>query len=381
MGSRSEHQVLVIGGSLAGLTFALACATRGIRTCVLDRGHEPGQTGGALGIDRFLLSKAIGATFNTGSSSTTFPTLTNYRQALSWRALYEWLHTQACQQPQILLVNGTRIAEVMQRPAFATAATTRGERFDAQVIVGADGYRSVVRSRIDMQRPSASYAGYLLWRGLIAETSLPADTQWPSTDDGVALQNEAGYRLVAYPVAGENGSLVPGKRLISFAWYDKTRDELLRNTGCISASGHVLSSLPPGGVPAWVSNELKQLAMRIWPEPWRSVIASALERRQVFATPVAEYFPERLCHGRLTMMGDAAHVVSPATGMGFTAGLQDAQVLADCLGENLGQGEDDVSRALGEYEKRRLPAAQQLVTSSLEWSRAFVNREHASFGG
>jgi 2-polyprenyl-6-methoxyphenol hydroxylase-like FAD-dependent oxidoreductase len=59
---------------------------------------------------------------------------------------------------------------------------------------------------------------------------------------------------------------------------------------------------------------LEQLARLQWPDPWRSVILRTLVAGRVFATPIAEYVPQRPTLGRLALLGDAAHVGVPATG-------------------------------------------------------------------
>ena len=42
---------------------------------------------------------------------------------------------------------------------------------DADLVIGADGARSTVRATVDPEHPDARYAGVLLWRTLVDETS------------------------------------------------------------------------------------------------------------------------------------------------------------------------------------------------------------------
>ncbi len=368
-----SEEILVVGGSLSGLTFALACATRGIRTQVLERVSGQHRGGGALAIDRALLLRAIGVNPRDGDLATFFPVLTERRQAVAWHEIYRWLLDLARQQKEINLIGGVTISRVVQDENSATAITAEGDRIKARAIVGADGYRSVVRSAVCPEQPAASYAGYVLWRGLVHEADLPRDISLPSDNDGDALINQTGYRLIAYPVAGPGGSLEPGKRLISFAWYDFTRTALLQQLGCLSSDRQILASLLPGSVPKSVRDELCGLADEIWPEPWSAAIIHALKRRDVFATPVAEYLPEHLCGGRLAILGDAAHIVSPMTGRGFVAGILDAEALADCLANEPGGVRGDVSSALKRYQDTRLADVRALAAKSIELSQAYLN--------
>ena len=367
-----KNDVVIVGGSLSGLTFALACSDRGIRTWVLERGHEQNQGGGALGVDRSLLLRVVGVDPDTGCEAEPFPVLTKYRRAVSWRALYSWLRDRACRRPEITLLEGYSVSEVVQSDVSATAITAEGERIDAEVIVGADGYRSVVRKAVNPEWPAGRYAGYLLWRGLVHEAELPSDTRWPQNNNGVALSTQTGFRLVAYPVAGRDGSLEPGERGISFAWYDANRTDLLREQKCLSASDDVLASLGPKDIPRSVLTELRTLAATMWPNPWRAGVIHAIDQREIFATPVAEYFPKRMVNGRLAIIGDAAHVTSPVTGRGFAAGVLDADLLAKNLVRSNAHDSAGIARALESFESHRLPEAQSLAETSMAWSQAFV---------
>ena len=67
---------------------------------------------------------------------------------------------------------------------------------------------------------------------------------------------------------------------------------------------------------------------------------------------------EQFCHGRILFMGDAAHLNSPAGGMGMNSGIHDARSLADHLlpviqGEGVG--------LLARYDRRRRTIALEEV--------------------
>ena len=368
-----DVEILIIGGSLSGLTLALACAHRGIETCVLEQNKARHRGGSALAIDRALLLRTIGLE-SSHPALASFPIQTNFRRANVWNALYGWLWDTAFSCPEITLVNDFTVSEVMQNSISAAASVNDGRRVEAAVIIGCDGYRSVVRSAIDPEHFSACYAGYTLWRGLISESDLPPQMLLPHSEAGVALFNVAGHRLVAHPVAGPDGSLQSGQRQISFAWYDPTRNTLLQELGCISHDGHVLRTLTREQVAVHLRSDLCRQARNIWPDPWCTSIACALERECVFATPVCEYFPNRIHSGRLAVVGDAAHVVSPLTGRGFVASILDVEALADSLQEAMCSPNADLSSALDKYSKSRLREGQKLVQESFKLSRAYLDR-------
>jgi 2-polyprenyl-6-methoxyphenol hydroxylase-like FAD-dependent oxidoreductase len=68
---------------------------------------------------------------------------------------------------------------------------------------------------------------------------------------------------------------------------------------------------------------------------------------------------KRLRSGNLIIIGDAAHVHSPAGGQGMNTGIQDAVSLATAIKADQDNSEAD---ALIEWEKRRLKAAHQVVS-------------------
>lgn len=364
--------VIIIGGSLVGLTLALACAGHGISTVVLEREHMR-REGGTLGIDRGLLMRTIGQGIHGKARRRLFPVLAGRRQVVAWQELHGWLRAEVLSRDEIALEEGVSVANIVEDSEEVTASGSDGRQFHSQAIIGADGYRSFVRRRISPERLDAVYAGYALWRGLVPEGDLPV-AGLPRDNEEAVLANEAGHRLVAYPVAGPGGSLVRGHRLLSFTWYDAGCSDLLRELNCIDSSGGILRSLSAERIPVTVGEGLCKLARHIWPEPWRSVIVRAFERRRVFATPVAEYLPPRLCRGPLAIIGDAAHVVSPVTGQGFLGGIGDAAVLAECLVHHAGSSDRAIPAALAAYENRRLPVARALVSASQQWSQAFVGR-------
>ena len=369
---RQTREITIVGGSLSGLTFALACANRGICTRVLERSQGQPQGGGALGVDWELLARVVGQDPRLDGKIALLPVITSCRQAVARSAIHRWLREQVLLRAEIALVEGVAIQAVVENSRCAMAIMTGGWQIDAPVIVGADGVQSVVRHAIDPGHPHPSYAGYLLWRGLVSERDLPRETHWPANGEGFGLMTTRSDYLVAYPVAGVDGALEPGKRQISFSWYDPTRADLLEASGCLSPTRQVLSSLAREHIPEPVRVELLGLARRIWPAPWRVFVTHALERHEFFATPVAEYFPRRLHGGRLAILGDAAHVVSPATGHGFAAGILDAQALADALAAALQHDQVDLPGALKHYASQRLRAAQTLAEKSVRWSRAYL---------
>ncbi len=220
----------------------------------------------------------------------TVPVITSNRDSASWQALYDWLRWVVSSTPGIMVQEGAEVREVQQDEDGTLVVTMDGTTYRADIVIGADGYRSVTRPVVNPGHPEATYAGYMLWRGLCSEATMPATTQWARASAGVQVLHYKRYRLVAYPVPGPDGSVVEGKRQISWAWYDAGRADLLRQLGCLVGST-VQRTVDASILPESIFAELRNLAQN-WPAPWPASILHTLDQRSIFGTSIAEYLPE-----------------------------------------------------------------------------------------
>jgi 2-polyprenyl-6-methoxyphenol hydroxylase-like FAD-dependent oxidoreductase len=92
-----------------------------------------------------------------------------------------------------------------------------GRAFEADVLIGADGFRSAVR---DIVAPDVRpvYSGYVAWRGMVAEGLLSASFR-AETFPRYAFLFPEGSQFIGYPMGGEDGSIEPGKRRYTYLWY------------------------------------------------------------------------------------------------------------------------------------------------------------------
>jgi 2-polyprenyl-6-methoxyphenol hydroxylase-like FAD-dependent oxidoreductase len=349
----SPARVLVVGGSLVGLSTAIALARRGASVTVLERTASAGYLGGGgLGVDLELLAEVTGLP----GHPPVCPGID--RATTAWPLLAGWLEEGARSVPAIEVMRAADVVEI----GDGWVRTGDGRRFDADVVIGADGARSAVRRWVSPDRPVAAYAGYLLWRAMVAEHDLPVGLRRLRADEPSREYYAGPYRLVTYPVPGADGSALPGRRRLNLVWYDSARSELLAERGLLEGST-VYGSLAAEDVPEELRDELRAVANRRWPSPWREALDVAFRDALVFATPVVEYRPNRLTRGRVALVGDAAHAVTPMVGSGFLHGLYDAAALAKAFPR---RGDRDVAEVLAQYEQRRLADAQEFV----EWSEA-----------
>ena len=364
-GLKSHQQtigkVIIVGASLSGLMTGIALANAGLKVTILERASDERRSGAALQVD---------------SGETDISTTAKYLRRLTsggnksieaWSSIETRLRSVAQANSQIDLRYNTRIQSVKQDDEAAWVISDKGETFSGDVLVGADGYRSIVRRHVASHHPDATFAGYLIWVALVDEQNIPKQYRL-GPNPGVAMPNGIGDFLLGSHVAGADGSCTIGQRRLGWAWYDNTENNLLRQLGCVK--GNVVQhSLRGTDIPAETLDNLSKKATERWSQPWLAAIQHSIETRNLIATPIAEYVPEVLVKGRIALVGDAAHLPTPLTASGFNASLEDAATLADCISKEIQRG--DVVEALLEYQSSRLKVARQIVQSGQGFSRSF----------
>lgn len=357
------RQVVVVGGSLVGLSMAIALAHEGALVTVLERTPQAGyEGGGGLGVDVDLLTRVTGV---RGSP----PVCQGVdRATTAWPLLAGWLETEARAVSGVEVQRGAEVVEV----GDGWVRTADGRGFDSDLVIGADGARSTVRRWVAPEHPDAVYAGFLLWRAMVAETELPPTIPWLAPDEPSREYYSGPYRLVTYPVPGADGSSTPGHRRLNLVWYDPARSELLASRGLLDGVT-VYGTLAAADVPAPLRRELERVAGERWPTPWREALEIALRRSLVFATPVVQYRPDRLTRGRVALAGDAAHAASPMVGGGFRQGLYDVAALAAGFHDGRAFPATDL---LSGYEQDRLRSAQAHVERSQAASAQYLERQN-----
>jgi len=349
---------VVAGGSLVGLSLAIALSELGMEVTVLERSPAPAvEVGGGLGVDTALLRQVTGIREEP-------PVLHGIdRDTTAWHLLQGWLEAHAVRRPGVTVHRGAEVTTVdpgkdQQR---ATVVAANGGEYSADLVIGADGARSAVRAAVDPAFPDARYAGVLLWRTLVDEQSMPHSVELPEDREPSRELYAGPYRLVTYLVPGAAGETRVGRRRLNLVWYDPQQGGLLRDMGLLDGET-VHGSLAPGALPPAVLERLSAFAAANWPSPWREALAIALDNGTVFGTPIVHYEPVRLVNGRTALAGDAAHAASPMVGGGFRQGLYDVRALSQVMAGLAVHG--DVPGALGRYQRQRLgPAAQHVVIS------------------
>lgn len=356
-----ERSAIVVGGSLAGLLAAIALASAGVTVTVVERADTPGVDGAML--------RVVPSPARIPAAQPTLREIASAGRPTSveaWGTVHRRLRVAAQTHAAITLREGIAAVSAHQDEHGAWVELADGSTLRGDVVIGADGYRSVVRAAVAPERPDAAFAGYLLWVGRIAERELPRELWLPPGEQ--STMDWARTILFAHALPHADGSTRPGDRDIVFAVYDAHHVGELGRLGVLR-DGVVLRSLRGDDIhDALLAEVIDDLAA--WPRQWAEPIAEAMRRRRITGTPITEYMPDRLVAGRLALVGDAAHVPSPMTGSGFDAAIADAESLLAAV-EALDAGEP-LASALEAYEAARLRDAQRLVAAGQAFSRSFA---------
>ncbi|MFD3513721.1 FAD-dependent monooxygenase [Streptomyces sp. NPDC058657] len=227
--------------------------------------------------------------------------------------------------------------------------TTRGVELDGEeydVAVGADGYRSLVRTAAC---PDAAprYAGYLAWRGACPEAGLPDAPRWPA--DQCAYVVFEGGHVVVYRISDGAG----GHRV---------------NWVCYTTPPIGLCVPPDGGrgpAPA-LADHLARLARHRLP-PFFASLLEVTPPAERFVQPLYDFTAPHCATDRLALVGDAATVARPHTGAGAVKALQDAAALQSALTASA-----TWAGALSAYDAERTPAGHTMVELGRTLGRALV---------
>jgi 2-polyprenyl-6-methoxyphenol hydroxylase-like FAD-dependent oxidoreductase len=250
---------------------------------------------------------------------------------------------------------GKELLDIDERVNLVVARFIDGPR-EADLLVGADGFRSTVRAQLFPQaRPL--YAGYVAWRGLVPEQALSAQAR-RDIFDFMAFCLPAGEQMLGYPVAGPNDDLRTGERRYNFVWYRAAAEtELSRLLTDRRGTTHSLS-IPPPLIRDEVIAELRAAAEESLAPQFAEAVRLAPEP---FLQPIYDLETPSMASRRVALIGDAAFVARPHVGAGVTKAAQDALALAATL-----RSTHHLEAALDRFVRTRLYANRRIVRRARE---------------
>ncbi|RTL66142.1 MAG: FAD-dependent monooxygenase [Pseudonocardiaceae bacterium] len=339
--------IVVIGAGIGGLTLGLALRRNGIPVRIYEQAPALAEVGAAVALaangTRILVDLGLRPALEPTSA---VPSELVYRHWADARRLaahpvsngYEdrfggpfWgVHRANLQQalaaawgPDELQL-GKGLVELDRRDGRYELTFTDGSTTTADIVVGADGIRSRVRSVVTDVEPV--YSGTSGFRGLVHRDAVP-DLPEP---DAVQFWMGPGAHLLHYAI----GDVVNFLAVIEGpdAWD------------------------APGGMAPAADGELAA-AFRDWHPAVRQMIDAVPQgpRWGLFALPPLT----RWSRDGVVLLGDAAHAMLPHHGQGANQTIEDAAVLADCLAAS-----QEPAVAFAAYERRRRARTRQVQRSS-----------------
>ena len=246
-----------------------------------------------------------------------------------WRAdLHRVVHQHAV-AAGIAVQHGKRLVDVREDPSGVTAVFSDGSTATADVLVGADGIRSTVRSLIDPDAPDARYVGLLGF---------------------------GGFAPGAAPAEPEAMHFVYGKE--AFFGYWTLPDG---RTGWFSNLPHE-KPLPMAEARRVPADEwMRQLRARHSEDfPAHDVLRHA-DADGLMVIGSLEILPKvpQWHRGRMALVGDAAHAPSSSSGQGASLAVESAVQLARCLRDL-----PDAGTAFAAYERLRRSRVEKIAANA-----------------
>jgi 2,6-dihydroxypyridine 3-monooxygenase len=362
--------VIVMGGSLGGLTAALVLRDAGCDVRVFERSSSALQARGAgiavLDATLRYLTERGGYQAADVCSHTDWIRFLNrdgsvrhqrrhrYRFS-SWNTIYRALLALLEKDSYLL---GSEVVGFDAAGDAASVAVAGGSLADADLLVCADGVGSLARARL-LPEVTPRYAGYVAWRGTLPERALsPAAAA--ALGDAITYQVLDRSHILVYPIPALDGSCAVGDRLINVVWYvnvpeGEALDALMTGRDGIRRA----MSLPPGAATDAALAGLRRAAAAALADPIAEAVTAIAEP---FVQAIYDIEVPRMAFGRACLIGDAAFAVRPHAAAGTAKAADDGWALADELAAAGG----NVPAALAAWQRRQLRVGGALLARTRE---------------
>jgi 2-polyprenyl-6-methoxyphenol hydroxylase-like FAD-dependent oxidoreductase len=356
--------VAIIGGSVGGLFAAITLADKGYDVRVYERSSgEMHSRGAGLGIQsdmmQYLVERGILTEAESGVVAKARQSLGRDDEIIfssdhslpstSWDLLWRRLRAAV---PDYRYFAGFELVDVRNEPDAAVATFANGIEVRADLIVGADGTRSIVREAI-APNIQPEYAGYVVLRGM-ADESLLSGRENELFAENFSMFSYPHSHIVLYFVPGANGELNAGHRRYNWVWYVNMDAAELEAT-LTDRNGRSRDFAVPAG--HFSLESIASLHSRAAADLPPALAAAVTKTPVPFVQAITDMVVPRMHSGRLAIIGDAAFIVRPHTAAGTAKAFRDAFSLAHYLREA-----PSIENGLELWEQRQIGQARRLVS-------------------
>ena len=310
-------KVIIVGGGIGGLFAANALIAHGLQVSVYEQAPALGEVGAGVFVtpnavrqlERVGLGAAVerwGARVGTGSHyfrhDGTPIAPVQVTDASGWDAVFgmhraDFVNLLAAGLPDGVVHTGYRAVGFEQDEGSARVTFANGASTEAHVVVAADGIHSALQAHVvPPSRPV--FHGKISYRGLVSAERLPG---WPM--DRWLMWAGPSKHFLVFPV--RHGTMV------NYVGFVPTDEEMKESWSA------------PGD-----PQELRQ-AFDGW-DPRIGDVLAQVDHTFRWALYDREPLPT-WSHGRLTLLGDAAHPMLPHLGQGANQSIEDGMALATIL--------------------------------------------------
>lgn len=339
--------IVIIGAGIGGLTAAIALRRAGFPVVVYERAAQLTTVGAGLTIqpNALIALRALGLdehVLNAGAKLSTFGLLRMDGRALSQLPPAEGKALLAQAGAPLVGIHRATLHQLLiealgkdvvhldracvgyeQQADSVRVRFADGTQIESSLLIGADGLRSVVRQQL-IGDGEPLYAGYTSWRGV--------------TSDRCGFAADFGGELLG---RGQRfgGCAIDGGR---FYWF-------------------AVANAPAGErEPSTQTGKAQLIARYAGWDPRVSALIQSTPEHAILRTDIADRQPlQRWGEARVTLLGDAAHPMTPNLGQGACQAIEDAVVLAAQL-----QSAQSPQAGLRAYEAARRGRANGAVIAA-----------------
>lgn len=368
----------IVGGSIGGLTAGVLLHELGHDVRIFERSTAALEDRGA-GIvvlpitERYFTEKGVSLGTDAPDAPDVALTLTNWtyvddsgsvidtaathNRFTSWNSLYRALLDSLPAERYRLSHEAIAID---QTPDEATISFTDQEPHRCDLVVGADGIASMVRSVVS-PHTATHYSGYVAWRGTVLERDLPADTA-EAFADAMIYQVLDHSHILAYGIPGPGNSTTRGERALNFVWYRNVEEADFEALMTDRDGQRRPATMPPGYMEPRYVSQFRNHAAEVLAPQLADVVLGCDEP---FVQVIFDMVADRFHNDRVVLLGDAAAVARPHVAAGTAKACADGWALRDHLATG-----DDLRASLGKWEHQQLDLARSVAARSRRMGEA-----------